>query len=316
MAARNIAKRLVLMVAACGSVVLAQDRSAGTNTPHSLRMDVDLVLVNVTVTDKSGGRPVSGLPERFFRIQEDKVPQRIKTFSSEDVPVTVGILFDVSGSMSNKVANAIRAAQNFIRSGTRDDEYFMVKFSNSPVVVSDLSSDLTELESNLLSIRAKGNTALYDAVYLGLNMLRKSRNPKRALLLITDGEDNHSRYSFSQVRRYVREQDAEIYAIGILDPVTGAGRDALVELTKLTGGKAFFPYSSSELSEICKKISEELKNQYILGYQSTNRARNGNWRNIQVKVVDSQESPIGPVHVRARSGYFAPSGDTVLETKN
>ena len=134
--------------------------------------------------------------------------------------------------------------------------------------------------------------------------------------MITDGKDNHSRYSFSQVRRYVREQDVEIYAIGILDPVTGAGRDALVELTKLTGGKAFFPYSSSEMSEICKKISEELKNQYMLGYESTNRARNGNWRNIQVKVVDSEDSSIGSVHVRARSGYFAPSENAVLETKN
>src|SRR5882672_2742873 len=161
------------------------------------------------------------------------------------------------------------------------------------------------MQNRLFSVTEKGSTALYDAVYLGLNKLKESNNPKKALLLITDGEDNRSRYSFSNVRDYIREQDVQLYAIGILDPTTGAGRDALVQLTEMTGGRAFFPFSSAEMSDICKKISAELKNQYVLGYRSSNTSHDGAWRKIQVKIVSSRETKdVGGLDVRAKKGYY------------
>jgi Ca-activated chloride channel family protein len=166
-----------------------------------------------------------------------------------------------------------------------------------------------------LSIQAKGSTALYDAVYYGLNKLKQSNNPKKALLLITDGEDNRSRYSFGDVRSFVREQDVQLYAIGILDPGTGAGRDALVQLTEITGGRAFFPGSAYEMSDICKKIAAELKYQYILGYRSTNTAKDGAWRKIRVKVSTPKGKGIASLNVRHKLGYYATSGDDAAANK-
>ena len=143
--------------------------------------------------------------------------------------------------MKDKIASAQRAAATFFKSGTRDDEYFEIQFADRPQIASDFTTDITKLQNSLLSTPTKGSTALYDAVYLGLNKLKESNNPKKALLLITDGEDNRSRYTFSNVRDFIREQDVQLYAIGILDPATGAGRDALAQLTDMTGGRAFFP---------------------------------------------------------------------------
>jgi len=300
----------LLMTVTC--VSSAQDGSGEPDKIHSLRMDVDMVLVDTTVTDSARGRPVRGLKQENFQVIEDKIAQKITTFSSEDVPVSVGIIFDISGSMKDKIANATRAAQTFFKSGTADDEYFEIQFSDRPVIASDFTSDIGKLQNRLLNVNTKGSTALYDAVYLGLNKLKESNNPKKALLLITDGEDNRSRYSFSNVRDYIREQDVQLYAIGILDPTTGAGRDALVQLTEMTGGRAFFPFSSAEMSDICKKIAAELKNQYVIGYRSTNSAHDGGWRKIQVKVVSSKENKdVGGLDVRAKKGYYAPTGDGV-----
>ena len=166
-----------------------------------------------------------------------------------------------------------------------------------------------------MSIKAKGSTALYDAVYLGLNKLKHSNNPKKALLLITDGEDNRSRYSLGDVRSFVREQDVQLYAIGILDPATGAGRDALVQLTDITGGRAFFPGSAYEMSDICKKIAAELKNQYVIGYRSTNTAKDGAWRKIRVKVATPKGKDIASLSVRHKLGYYATSGDDAADNK-
>jgi Ca-activated chloride channel family protein len=218
-----------------------------------LNLDVDLVLVNATVTESLKNRPVRGLDKKDFQVYEDKVEQKIAYFSSEDVPVSVGIIFDVSGSMKDKITAAQRAAATFFKSGTKEDEYFEVQFADRPKVASEFTSDVTRLQNSLLSVPTKGSTALYDAVYLGLNKLKESNNPKKALLLITDGEDNRSRYSFSDVRSFIREQDVQMYAIGILDPATGAGRDALAQLTDVTGGRAFFPNSAYEMADICKK---------------------------------------------------------------
>ena len=290
--------------------------SAQDETPkvHRLNMDVDLVLVNATVTESARNRPVRGLDKKDFQVWEDKVEQKITYFSSEDVPVSVGIIFDISGSMKDKIAAATRAAQTFVRSGTKEDEYFEVQFADRPRIASEFTSDITKLQSSLLSTPTKGSTALYDAVYLGLNKLKESNNPKKALLLITDGEDNRSRYSFGDVRSFIREQDVQLYAIGILDPATGAGRDALAQLTDITGGRAFFPGSAYELSDICKKIAAELKNQYVIGYRSTNTAKDGAWRKIRVK-VSTKSKDIAALGVRFKQGYYAQSGDEEIAVK-
>ena len=273
-----------------------------------LNVDVDIVQVNATVTESERNRSVLGLNQEDFQIWEDKIEQTIKYFSSEDVPLSVGVILDISGSMKGKIDTAQSAAARFLKSGTREDEYFQIQFSDRLELTSDFTSDIGKLQSLLLVPSVKGSTALYDAVYLGLNKLRESHNQKKALLLITDGEDNHSRYSFSNVRDFIREQDVQMYAIGIVDPVTGVGEDALLQLADITGGRAFFPTNVADLPDICRKIAAELKYQYVLGYQSTNRAKDGSWRKIRVKVTAPEGSRATSLDVRARPGYLAPGG--------
>src|SRR5215471_2540448 len=237
-----------------------------TKNSPALSVDVDLVLLNATVTD-SRNRHVTGLTKESFQVWEDKIEQEIQYFSSENVPLSVGIIFDTSGSMQNKLTDARTAASTFLRMGEKEDEYFLVEFSN----------DITKLQNRLLLTRAYGMTSLYDAMYLGLERLGHGSNARKALLLITDGEDNHSRYSFFDVKEFAKEHDVQIYAIGIVDEsaqgtgYSGAGRILLEELANLTGGRAFFPYSIHELEKICAAISVDLKNQYVLGYRPSNR---------------------------------------------
>jgi Ca-activated chloride channel homolog len=312
MAQKRTLAKVALLLTTLTCVSLAQDEAPKV---HRLNMDVDRVLVYATVTESARNRPVRGLEKKDFQIWEDKVEQKIVDFSSEDVPVSVGIIFDVSGSMKDKITNAQRAAATFFKSGTKQDEYFEVQFADRPKISSDFTNDVTKLQNSLLSVPTKGSTALYDAVYLGLNKLKESNNPKKALLLITDGEDNRSRYSFGDVRSFIREQDVQLYAIGILDPATGAGRDALAQLTDITGGRAFFPGSAFEMSDICKKIAAELKNQYVIGYRSTNTAKDGAWRKIRVKVSNQKGKDIASLNVRAKTGYYAPTGDDPVASK-
>jgi Ca-activated chloride channel family protein len=275
----------------------------------SLRVDVDLVLVHATVTD-SKNRNVQGLTQDRFQLWEDKVEQNIEYFSTEDVPLSVGIILDVSGSMKNNMPPARSAANTFMRMGDQSDEYFLIVFSDSAQLTQDFTSDITRVQGRLLLTAAKGSTALYDALYLGLEKLESADNSRKALLLITDGQDNHSRYSFSDVKNFVREHDVMIYSIGITDPATllvsgDIGKGVLEDLASLTGGDAFFPASAGQLPEICARIAAELKNQYVLGYRPRNTAGDGKWRKIKVKVNKLQGMP--SLNVRARNGYYAPA---------
>jgi Ca-activated chloride channel family protein len=286
--------------------------------PQTLKIDVDLVLVNATVTD-SLNRYVSGLGEEHFQIWEDKVEQKIEHFSAEDVPISVGIIFDVSGSMKDKIGTAREAAATFIRSGNPDDEYFLTVFANRPELMADFTTDITKLQSKLIMTPAKGMTAMYDSVYMGLEKLKEGNNPKKALLLITDGEDNRSRYTFQNVKEFVKEQDVQIYGIGIVDDWNSqlgagkTGRAMVEELADLTGGRAFFPDSVYELEDICTKIAVELKNQYVIGYQSTNEAKDGKWRKLRLKV--NPPKSIRSLNVRAKQGYYAPTADAASAGK-
>src|SRR5215470_8153067 len=232
---------------------------SGPQTSSTLNVDVNLVLLNTTVTD-GHNRHVEGLKKENFQIWEDKIEQEIQYFSSENVPLSVGIIFDISGSMQEKLPSARTAASTFLRMGEKEDEYFLVEFGNSPRLTAALTTDITKIQNRLLLTKAQGQTALYDGLYLGLEQVGRANNPRKALVLITDGEDNHSRYSFADVREYAKEHDVQIYAIGIVDEdgpqpaYTGRGRGLLEDLAELTGGRAFFPHSAQELEGICAQI--------------------------------------------------------------
>jgi Ca-activated chloride channel family protein len=273
---------------------------------HSLKVDVDVVLATVTVTNRDG-RYVMGLEKENFKITEDKVAQEIIYFSAEDIPLSVGIILDVSGSMKDKLKTAIEAAITFMKSGSPDDEYFLVEFADRPTETTEFTTDIEKLQSRFLVSRAKGRTALFDAVYMGLAKLDGGNNTKRALLLITDGEDNRSRYTFSNVKEFVKEKDIQMYAIGItngvMDAASEQGRALLRDLASISGGNSFFPSSVFKLEEICRQIATELKYQYVLGYHSTNQAKDGEWRKIKV----TAEYPKNKLTVRAKAGYYAPS---------
>ncbi|MGB7469087.1 MAG: VWA domain-containing protein, partial [Candidatus Acidiferrum sp.] len=278
----------------------------------ALKMDVDLALVNVTVTDPYN-RLVTGLDKENFRVYEDNVEQEIVTFSSEDVPISIGVIFDFSGSMSNKVGKAREAALQFFKTANPQDEFFLVSFNERAELTSAFTNSVEDLQSSLMLTSAKGRTALLDAIYLGLSEIRGAHNGKRALLILSDGGDNHSRYSEGDVKRLVREADTQLYAIGIFDPLGSRDRtpeelngpSLLSEITEMTGGRVFSVEKLEDLPDIATKISMELRNQYVLGYRPSNKAHDGRWRKIKIKLRAPRGLP--PLNVYARTGYYAPA---------
>ncbi len=277
----------------------------------SVKVEVDLVLVNATVTDPSN-RFVTGLEMEHFQVFEDKIQQKISHFSNEDVPTSIGLLFDVSSSMGDKISRAKDAAIAFLKTSNPDDEFFLLTFADVPKIDQEFTSDVSEIQNSLVYKPAKGSTTLYDSVYLALEKMKQGHNPKKAILLITDGEDTRSRYSLLNVRNAVKESDVQIYAIGIVNSYYSdfsqgrSGRSVLEEMTEITGGKAYFPNSVYELEDICTKIAIELKNQYIIGYSSTNASKDGRWRKVKVRLNAPKGLPA--LSVRSKSGYYAPTG--------
>jgi Ca-activated chloride channel family protein len=279
---------------------------------QTVHIDVDLALVNVTVTDPYN-RLVTGLEPDNFRLFENNVEQEIQYFSSEDVPISIGVIFDLSGSMANKVGKAKEAALQFFKTANPQDEFFLVSFNDRAEVMSTFTSSVEELQSRILSASAKGRTALLDAIYLGLNEMRNARNAKRALLIISDGGDNNSRYSERDIKRLVREANTQLYSVGIFDsveyrsrtPEELSGPSLLTEVTQLTGGRAFTVENVNELPDIATKIGAELRNQYILGYHPSNKSHDARWRKIKIKLRAPKGLP--PLSVYAKTGYYAPS---------
>lgn len=267
----------------------------------SLKIDVDLVMVNVAVRD-ANNRAVTDLKVENFQLFEDKVEQQIRYFSSEAAPVSLGIVFDMSRSMEKKLAFARDAAVKFLQSGTPDDEYFLVEFSSRAKLAEGFTTDINRLRDKLSLVPAQGNTALYDGVYLGLTQLKRGQNPRKALLLITDGEDNHSRYSRGDIRQFVRESDAQIYVIDM-------GRALVGELADMTGGHSYRA-SPSDLEETCEKIALDLKSQYVIGYASSNTNKDGKFRKLRVKVTPP--AGLGRLAARSRDGYYAPTSSATI----
>jgi Ca-activated chloride channel family protein len=277
-----------------------------------IRLDVDLALLNVTVTDPYN-RLVTGLEPDNFRVFEDNIEQEVVTFSAEDVPISIGVIFDFSGSMSNKVGKAREAAVQFFKTANQQDEFFLVSFNESAELSSSFTNSVEDLQSRMMLTAPKGRTALLDALYLGLSQMRGAHNAKRALLILSDGGDNHSRYNESDIKRLVKEADTQLYAIGIFDPIGSrnrspeelAGPSLLSEVTEMTGGRVFNVERLEELPDIASKIGMELRNQYVLGYRPSNKAHDARWRKVKIKLRAPKGLP--PLSVFSKTGYYAPS---------
>lgn len=271
-----------------------------------LKLSRDVVTVHVTVSDPYG-RFVTGLEKTHFEVFDDKVKQQIEFFNDDDAPITLGIIFDVSGSMSSKLQRSTHALRRFIETSHNDDEFFLVGFNQRAQLVRDFTTSGDTIVNSLTLIAPDGRTALYDATYLGVEKARQGRHTKRALLVISDGQDNNSRYTFKELRDLVKESDVQLYAIGIVDLMRDSdlgpyGESVLEELARSTGGRAFFPSSEVELVDVCTQIALELRHQYSIGYYPTTDIRDGKWHKIRVKV----DAPPGlpKLAVRAKEGYF------------
>jgi len=279
---------------------------------QTMHMDVDLALVNVTVTDPYN-RLVTGLDTDNFRVFEDSVEQELVTFSAEDVPISIGVIFDFSGSMANKVSKAREAAIQFFKTANPQDEFFLVSFNERAELTSSFTNSVEDLQSRMMLTVPKGRTALLDAIYLGLSQMRGARNAKRALLILSDGGDNHSRYSENDIKRLVKEADTQLYAVGIFDPLGYRNRtpeelngpSLLGEVTEMTGGRVFAVEKLDELPDIATKIGMELRNQYVIGYRPSNKTHDARWRKVKVKLRAPKGLP--PLSVYAKTGYYAPS---------
>ncbi len=274
-----------------------------------LKVDVDMVLVPVTITDPLN-RLVTGLDRDNFNLFEGKDQQEIKTFSSEDAPVSIGVIFDMSGSMSSKIERAREAVVEFFKTANPQDEFFMITFSDKPEEIADFTSSVDDIQGRLVYTVPKGRTALLDAIYLGVTKMRQAKYPKKAMLIISDGGDNHSRYTEGEIRSMVKEADILIYAIGIYDHYFPTeeerlGPALLSDVTELTGGRAFTIDNPNDLADVSTKIGIELRNQYVLGYRPKNSLRDGKWRKIKVKLLPPKGLP--PLKVYAKTGYYAPT---------
>jgi Ca-activated chloride channel family protein len=253
---------------------------------------------------------VTGLDKEDFQVFEDGVPQEVAYYSSEDIPVSIGVIFDMSGSMSDKVNKARQSAVQFFKTANPQDEFFLVSFNERAELTSRFTTSVEDLQSRLMYTAARGRTALLDGVYLGLSQMKGAHNSKKALLIISDGGDNHSRYSVNDVKNFVKEADVQIYSMGIFEAGGGAtqeeleGPSLLTEMCDLTGGRLFRVNSLDELPDVATKIGMELRNQYVLGYKPSNKTTDGHWRKIKVKVHPPRGLP--PLNVFARTGYFGP----------
>ncbi|MFN2412889.1 MAG: VWA domain-containing protein [Pyrinomonadaceae bacterium] len=303
---------LLVSISIAFAVVASGQQASPTppdDDPQQVRVRTDLVSLTLTVTDLHG-RYVSGLTKNAFTVIDNNQEQEITFFSDSDAPVSIGVLFDVSGSMSgDKVAKARKALEKFINSSHPSDEYFLIAFNNRAQLLLDRTRDGEAVLQKLTLVNPRQNTALYDACYLGIERVTRGSHQKRAMLIISDGQDNASRYNFGEVRRLMKESDVVTYAVGILgggdasSQVGLQGQAFLDELTSVTGGKSFYPQSDVEMDEIFERIALELRHQYSVGYTPSDFQPDGKWRKVKVKVKPPRGLP--RLTVRSREGYYA-----------
>jgi Ca-activated chloride channel family protein len=291
----------------------AKPKSGQAAAPRSnIRVDTTLVQIPVTVTDPLN-RFVTGLEAENFRVFEDKSEQKLVQFSNEDAPLAIGIVFDCSGSMGNKLDKSRQAVSQFFKTANPEDEFFLVEFNDNPTLVSGFTHNTEQIQNKLTFTQSKGKTALLDGIVMSMNEMKKAKNPRKALLVISDGGDNNSRYTEGEIKSRVKEADVQVYAIGIYEPAASRGRTAeelsgpslLTELAEQTGGRQFPVENLNELPDVATKIGIELRNQYVLFYSPSNRERDGKYRRVQVKLVQPKGLP--PLRAFWRTGYYAPA---------
>lgn len=282
------------------------------NLKADIRVESTLVLIPVTVMDPLG-RSVTGLEKKDFSLKEDKIDQSIEQFSNEDAPLSVGLVFDASGSMGSKLSKAREAAAQFFKLANPEDEFFLIQFNDRPQLVVPFTSNTEEIQSRMAFTQAKGRTALLDGIFMAITQMKKAKNPRKAIIVLSDGGDNSSRYTESEVKNAVREADVQIYAVGLFEPMGGRGRSAeelngpglLTEVSEQTGGRHLPVENQNDLPETVAKIGIELRNQYVLGYRPKNAERDGKYRKVQVKVAQPRGLP--PLKAIYRLGYYAPT---------
>jgi Ca-activated chloride channel family protein len=286
-------------------------KSDDTKVQKSVKDDkvtlgTDIVNVTISVTD-SYGRFVTGLGKDHFELFDDKVKQQIAHFTDEDAPVSLGIVYDVSGSMKERIGRSMKALRRFIDTSHNDDDFFLIAFNDRAKLVQDFTVSGDNVLGHLMFVNPHGSTALYDAAYLAVEKVQQGRHSKKALLIISDGQDNNSRYTYKELRNRIKEADVQIYAIGITDPASdalaGFGRSVLEEITRMTGGRSFFPnaYNEPELVEICTRIALELRHQYSVGFYPTDVASEAKWHRVQVKV--NPPRGLGRLSLLYKEGY-------------
>lgn len=294
----------------------------GTNqsNPYTLKKNVDMVRLPITIVDKSGNF-VDGLQEANFRVLENKMPQTISAFTHADIPITVGLVIDDSGSMKSKRARVNAAALTFVKTSNPQDQMFVVNFNDEYYL--DMDQDFTNdpkvLKAALERIDSRGGTALYDAILSSMSHLKKGNREKHVLLVVTDGVDNMSdpAHTLAYTVQKVEQSNVVIYAVGLFtkdDDSRGDirnGKKALLALTTASGGEAFFPETVDEVDAICNRISQDIRSQYMVGYYPKNDAKNGMFRAVKVELTGVKDK--GRLTVRTRPGYYAPTAATAAQ---
>ncbi|HEY7307275.1 MAG TPA: VWA domain-containing protein [Bryobacteraceae bacterium] len=294
----------------CACTLAALPQSPGRAI--DIRVDTTLVVIPVTVTDAMN-RFVLGLDKQDFRVLEDGREQTVKQFAGEDAPLSVGLLVDTSGSMGWKIEISRAAVGQFLKTMNAQDEAFLIEFNDRASVAVPFTKSTNEIQSSLASVEPQGLTALLDAVHTGIREMKSAKNPRKALLIISDGGDNNSRYTAAEIKTLVREADVQIYAMGVFEPFDYLGLSAaelsgprlLSEISQQTGGRAFAASKADDLPSVATRIGIELRNQYVLAYYPANQERNGKYHKVEVKLEQPKGLP--PLKARWRLGYYAPT---------
>ena len=280
------------------------------NSNYGLTVDVELVQLPVSVVDKQGV-PIRGLRREQFTVYEDKVEQNVSLFKQEDVPLSVGLVIDASGSMSSKMDRLRTAAMTFVQESNPEDETSIVSFGDDVELKQDFTADTQKLSRALEDISTTGYTSLYDAILLGAKHLQEEgSHEKKVLLIVSDGDDNRSHYSLNQVLESLRESKIIVYSVGLRDEFDDSqmfdsqGRKALKKVAEVMGGASYFPRSVSEVQQICRTIARDLRNQYTIGYRPSNDKLDGSWRKVLVRIKPAKGLP--SVKIRTKQGYYAP----------
>jgi len=317
-----------LVIVLSSFIVLAQEtpqklEKQDKDKDYTLSVVVEEVQLPISVLDKDG-RPVNGLTKNDFAIFEDNVQQQIKIFKHEDIPLSLGLIIDNSGSMRNKRERVNSATLTFARESNPEDETFIVNFDDAAYLEQDFTGSIGDLIDALDNIDTRGETALYDAVYLSVDHVKAGKKDKRVLLLISDGEDNVSKYGLNKVIDALRESKVTLYAIGLLEendqrgglfkkPPSKKAKEVLQKFAEITGGQAYFPKSLDEVEELVKDIAHEIRNHYTVSYTPSNRKLDGSWREIRVKVNPPKTTTKVTVHTK--QGYFAPNAQPVSSNR-